>query len=105
MKPTQQRNVPSNSLISSATTPGQHGNLPEKMEQHRSQFAGKERQLDETRARLRQSHARYSELYELAPVGFLTLDRRGRIRELNERAARLLASPSAWRLEKPFVVF
>jgi PAS domain S-box-containing protein len=48
---------------------------------------------------------RYHDLYEMAPVGFLTLDRRGRILELNEKAARLLGFPMAWLLGRPLLVF
>ncbi len=79
--------------------------LVEQVETYRDQLATERGKLDEARAQLRESDSKYNELYELAPIGFLTLDRHGRIRELNEKAARLLAFPSAWLIDKPFVVF
>jgi PAS domain S-box-containing protein len=45
------------------------------------------------------------ELYELAPLGFYTLDRAGRICELNERGAKLLGFAAEWLIGKSFVVF
>src|SRR2546421_504218 len=49
--------------------------------------------------------ALHNELYEFVPVGFLTLDRSGRILELNERAARLIGFDAAWLTGRPFIVF
>src|SRR5712692_705696 len=63
------------------------------------------KKLEEMREQLPEAVGRYHDLYELAPVGFLTLDRRGRILELNEKAARLLGFPVAWLLGRPFFVF
>src|SRR5262249_41228161 len=48
---------------------------------------------------------RYQELYELAPIGLYTLDRRGCIREVNEKGAKLLGFPSTWLVGKSFIVF
>jgi PAS domain S-box-containing protein len=44
-------------------------------------------------------------LYDFAPVSFLTLDRRGMILALNERAARLFAFPVEWLRDRPFLAF
>src|SRR5258707_15057032 len=72
---------------------------------HRSELPGQQMKLEETREQLHEAFGRYQDLYELAPVGFLTLDRRGRILELNEKAARLLGFPVAWLHGRPFFVF
>src|SRR2546421_8644066 len=48
---------------------------------------------------------RYEELYDLAPVGFFTLDRRGNILGLNKTAASLLGFSVEWLRERPFLVF
>jgi PAS domain S-box-containing protein len=48
---------------------------------------------------------RYRELYDLAPIGFYTLDHAARISELNERGAKLLGFATNWLLGKSFVVF
>ena len=54
-------------------------------------------ELEMENAELRQTHAdmeslliRFSELYEFSPVGYVTLDRDGAIRQANLEAARLL---------------
>lgn len=44
--------------------------------------------------RLLENEKKYRMLFENAPVGILTVDREGRITEVNEATARLLASPS-----------
>ena len=46
-----------------------------------------DQKLNETRAQLRESFSRYNELHDLSPVGFLTLNRKACITELNEKAA------------------
>src|SRR5262249_38175520 len=47
----------------------------------------------------------YQDLYNLAPVPFYTLDRRGRIVEVNEKGARLLGFAPEWLYGKSFVVW
>ncbi|WP_045235286.1 sensor histidine kinase [Deinococcus pimensis] len=46
--------------------------------------------LREANVELRAARDRYEELYEYAPVGYLTLDERGEIRSVNRRATDLL---------------
>src|SRR6266481_1355807 len=46
--------------------------------------------LIETQAALEVSHARYAELYDAAPVGYITLSRSGLIEEINLTGAQLL---------------
>jgi PAS domain S-box-containing protein len=46
-----------------------------------------------------------SDLYHLSPIGFYTLDQKGRICDLNEKAANLLSFPANWLIGKSFVVF
>lgn len=48
------------------------------------------RELIESRISVEESHDKYLSLYDLAPVGYLTLDKLGTIIELNIAAARLL---------------
>jgi PAS domain S-box-containing protein len=45
------------------------------------------------------------EWFDSAPVGFYTLDRQGRICQINERGAKLLGFASKWLLGRAFVVF
>jgi PAS domain S-box-containing protein len=48
---------------------------------------------------------RRQQLYDLAPVGFLSLDQRARILELNQKAASLLGSPHDRLRNRSFLVF
>ena len=53
---------------------GRDIDLLEKMQEQHSLLELQNEQLSETRAELEQSHHRYADLYDLAPVGYLTLD-------------------------------
>src|SRR5438093_9490776 len=57
------------------------------------------------REQLREALRRYEELYTFAPMSLISLDRRGMILDLNERAARMLAFPIEWLRGRPFLVF
>lgn len=54
---------------------------------------------------LSESRDRYSDLYDFAPVGYLTLDRGGRILEINLTGAALLATDRPPMIGKPFQSF
>ncbi len=51
------------------------------------------RDLVESRLAVDESHEQYLNLYDFAPVGYMTLDKHGTIKELNLAAAELLAMP------------
>jgi len=48
---------------------------------------------------------RYADLYDFAPVGYVTLDPQGLIADINLTAARLLGAPRDTLLHKPFILF
>jgi PAS domain S-box-containing protein len=47
---------------------------------------------------------RYADLYDFAPVGYVTLDQQGLIVEVNLTGARLLGAPRNSLLQKPFIL-
>ena len=52
-----------------------------------------------------ESRDRYADLYDLAPVGYVTLDPQGCIVDLNLTGARLLGAPRNLLLQQPFILF
>ena len=60
-------------------------------------------QLCEARAELEQSQQRYADLYDQAPVGYLTLDGKGCVREMNHTASQMLGWSAAHMLGRPLV--
>src|SRR5262245_5340840 len=57
---------------------------------HQIELEVQNEELRQAQLELAQSHDRYSDLYEFAPVGYVTLDQRGRIVESNFAAAAML---------------
>jgi PAS domain S-box-containing protein len=63
--------------------------LIHELEIHRTELEMQNHQLRESRAQLEDSNARYTDLYDFAPVAYLTLDAAGKIEEANLTAASL----------------
>jgi len=63
-----------------------------------SQIEKLQKAKDELKARLK----KYTDLYDFAPVGYLTLDREGTIQEANLTAARLLGIARTRLVKRPF---
>ncbi len=64
--------------------------LVQQLEVHRLELETQNRQLRESQALLEQSRARYADLYDFAPVAYLSVDPAGRITEANLTAAAFL---------------
>ena len=60
-------------------------------------------QLSESNSSLELSRHRYADLYNLSPVGYLTLDGRGCIREINQTASQMLGWSTSHLLGKPLL--
>ena len=63
------------------------------------------RELRDKQYELELARDRYADLYEFAPVGYLTVDDKGLIREANLTATAKLQQPRSQLLDKPFAIF
>jgi PAS domain S-box-containing protein len=72
---------------------------------HQIELELQNEELRRVQAELEKSRTKYFELFDLAPVGYLTLDDQGNILEVNLTAAHLLGLEKADILNKPFVSF
>ena len=69
---------------------------------HRTELEMQNQELREAQRRLEEARDRYAELYDFAPVGYLTLDSKGYIREINLTGAAMLGCERGQLLGKPF---
>jgi PAS domain S-box-containing protein len=79
--------------------------LLQELEQYRARVADQDRTIADMRRELQEASNRYSDLYHLSPVGFLTLNRVGCITQLNDRAAAILMRKASWLVGRPFMFF
>ncbi|HXV62323.1 MAG TPA: ATP-binding protein [Vicinamibacteria bacterium] len=68
---------------------------------HQVQLETQNRELREAQGLLEDSRSRYADLYDLAPVGYCTLDEKGRIQEINLTAAALFGLTREQLIGKP----
>ena len=59
-------------------------------------------QLAASQAELEKSRRKYSDLYDFAPVGYLSFDKDGLILEANLAVATLLGAERRWMINSPF---
>ena len=67
--------------------------LLHELQVHQIELEMQNEELDRSRIEVEEGLARYTDLYEFAPVGYLTLNREGEIRQVNLTGARLLGLP------------
>ena len=72
---------------------------------HQIELETQNRELQETKALLEESRARYAELYDRAPAAYLTFDRYGAIRAANLSAAGLLSTDRQSLIGRPLRAF
>lgn len=77
-------------------------NLVQNLRIHQVELEMQNRELQEAQRALEGARDRYSNLYDFAPIGYMTLDSRGLIRDINLTGARKLGKPRAELLDKPF---
>lgn len=70
---------------------------------HQEELEQQNQALREAQGLLEESRNRYTELYDLAPLGYVTLDRQSVIQEINLTGARLLGIERSTLVGKPFI--
>jgi PAS domain S-box-containing protein len=79
--------------------------LLEDLSLHQTELEMQNEELKRAQAVIEESRERLSDLYDFAPVGYLTVDRNGVIEEANLTAAALLGTPRQELIGKPFFSF
>ena len=83
----------------------EHAVLTEELAAARAQLRRQAAELENARQLLQTERARYRELFDVAPEGYIITDPAGAIREVNRGAAALLNLPAEYVIGKPLVVF
>lgn len=69
---------------------------------HQVELEMQNEELRNAQARIEESRARYADLYDFAPIGYVTLDEKGLIRQANLTAAKQLGIERSYLLQQPF---
>jgi PAS domain S-box-containing protein len=79
--------------------------LVHELEVHRVELELQNEELRRAQGEIERSRIRYADLYDFAPVAYITLDRNGLIQEANLKAAELLGVPRANLIKTPFSLY
>ena len=93
------------SELSSLSSPEEMRRLVHELEVHQIELEMEQEELARTRLEVEDSLAKYTELYDFAPVGYLTLGRDGRIRQANLTSTKLLGVDRSHLLGLPLKQF
>jgi PAS domain S-box-containing protein len=94
-----------NSETLKSLTPDEIHLLLQDLNVHQIELEMQNEELRRTQEALEVSRARYFELYDLAPIGYVTITERGLIQEANLAAATLLGQPRGTLVERPLSGF
>jgi PAS domain S-box-containing protein len=72
---------------------------------HQIELETQNEELRQAQETITESRNRYVDLYDFAPVGYVTLDPQGLIVDLNLKGARLLGAPRNSLIQRPFILF
>lgn len=78
------------------------GHLLHQLQVHQVELEAQNQELRVARSSLEFSHDRYADLYDFAPVGYVTLDDQGVILELNLTAAKMFGRERTRMVGRPF---
>jgi PAS domain S-box-containing protein len=92
---------------SAVYTPDEIGleRLVHELQVHQIELEMQNEELNQARGEVEEVLAKYTDLYDFAPVGYLTFDEKGLISELNLTAALLLGTERAFLVGKPLSSF
>jgi len=79
--------------------------LVHELQVHQIELEMQNEELRRAQETITESGSRYADLYDFAPVGYVTLDPQGLINEVNLTGTRLLGAPRDTLLQKPFILF
>lgn len=88
-----------------AMGPEEVGRMFQDLNVHRIELEMQNEELRRTQEALELSRARYFALYDLAPVGYVTITEQGAIREANLAASKLLGIPRGTLVKRPLSGF
>jgi len=91
--------------LAGETSPERLGELIHELRVHQIELEMQNEELRRTAAELTASTERYFDLYDLAPVGYLTFSRKGLLLQLNLTAARLLGETRNRLVKQPLSKF
>jgi len=77
-------------IADKAKTPSETQRLFHELQVHQVELEMQNEELQRSRSEVEEGLSRYTDLYEFAPVGYLTLNRQGEIRQVNLTGTRLL---------------
>jgi PAS domain S-box-containing protein len=72
---------------------------------HQEEVRAQNEQLLETKRSLEQSRDRYADLYDFAPIAYITLDAEGLVQEINLTGSTLLGNERSRILGSPFILY
>jgi PAS domain S-box-containing protein len=90
------------SLKGTGTSPFDHHQLLQELQMHQIELEMQRRELRDAHQRLESARARYTELYDQAPVGYVSLDTGGVIVDANLTAVALFGHPRSMLIGTPF---
>jgi len=100
-----QAEKPSDDEAKECTVPSDHEDLIHELRTYQIELEMQNEELREAHRELKDSKRKYLDLYDLAPVGYLTIDKKGIIKRVNIAAADILMMPRANLINRDFISF